>query len=46
MSDHIVDRLVDDLNSLSQKAEQLIEKIEHMSVEQEKVEDINDEDIH
>ena len=46
MSDNSVDRLIDELKGLNEEAEQLIEEIEHMSVEEEKVENINYEDMH
>ena len=45
MSDNSVNRLIDDLNGLNEKAEHLIYKIEHIIAEEEKVENINDEDM-
>ena len=41
-----MDSIIDYLHGLNEESEQLIEKIEHMSVEEEKVYDINDEDMH
>ena len=46
MSDNSVDRLIDDINGLNEESKKLIEKIEHMRAEEEKVENINDEDMH
>ena len=46
MRDNSVERLIDDLDCLNEEAEQLIEQIEHMNVEEEKVDDIYDEDMH
>ena len=46
MSENSVERLIDDHNGLNEEAEQLIDKIEHMSVEEEKLDNINDEDMH
>ena len=37
MIDNGVDRLIDDLNDLNEEAEQFIDEIEHMSVEEEKI---------
>ena len=39
-------RLIDDLNGLNEETEKFIDKIEHMSMEEEKVYDINNEDMH
>ena len=46
MSDHSVDKRVDDLNGLNEAVDHFIDEIEHMSVEEEKVDEINDEDMH
>ena len=46
MGYHSVYRLIGDLNSLNEKSEQLIYEIEHMSVEEEKLDNINNEDVH
>ena len=46
MSDHSVDRIIDELRGLNEEAEKLIDEIEHMSVEEDKVDDIDDKDMH
>ena len=46
MSDNSVDRLIDDLKILNEESEKLIYEIEHISEEQEKVDEINYEDMH
>ena len=45
MSDNSVDRLIDDLKSLNEESEKMIYEIEHISEEQEKVDEINYEDM-
>ena len=44
MSDYSVEIIIDDLNGLNEEAEQLIDEIEHMSIEEEKIDDISNED--
>ena len=39
-------RLIDDLNSLNEESEQFIDEIEHMIVEEDELDEINDEDMH
>ena len=46
MSDHSVDKRVDDLKGLNEAVDPFIDDIEHTSVEEEKVDDINDKDMH
>ena len=46
MSNHSVDKRVDDINGLNEAVDHFIDKIEHTSVEKEKVDEINDEDMH
>ena len=38
-----MNRIIDDHNGLNEEAEQFIEKIEYISMEEEKLYDINDE---
>ena len=40
-----MNRIIDDHNGLNEEAEQFIEKIEYISMEEEKLYDINDEYI-
>ena len=46
MSDNSVDSIIDDSNSLKEEVEQIIDEIEHMNVEQYKVDKIKDKDMH
>ena len=46
MSDHSVDRLIDDLNGLNEESETFIDEMEHIRLEEEQVDEINDEYIH
>ena len=46
MGDHSVDRLIDDLNGLNDESEQLIDEIENMIMEEGKVDNISDKDMH
>ena len=45
MSDNSADRFIDDLIGLNDEEKKLMDRIEHMSAEEEKVDDINDEDM-
>ena len=40
-----MDRLIDDLNGLNREAQQLFDEIKDMSTEEEKLDNINDEDM-
>ena len=40
-----MDRLIDDLNTLNEESEQYIDKIEHMILEEDKLYEINAEDM-
>ena len=46
MRGHSVDRLIDDLNGFNEEAEQLIDEIEYIIIEEKKIDDIDNEDIH
>ena len=46
MSDHITERINDDLNGLNQEAKKFIDKIEHIRTEEKKIDDIRDKDRH
>ena len=46
MSDHSVDRHIYDLQILNEEAEQLIDEIEPMRMEEEKIDEIRNEDRH
>ena len=41
MSDNSLERIIEDLNCLNEEAEQLIDEIDHMIVEEDKVYAIN-----
>ena len=41
-----MDRLIDDLNGLNREAQQLFDEIKDMSTEEEKLDNINNEDVH
>ena len=44
--DHSVERLICNLNGLNGESEQLIDEIEHISMREEKLDDIRDEDMY
>ena len=46
MSDHSVERLIDELNGLNEEEGNLIDEIEHTRTEEDKSDDIKDEDMH
>ena len=46
MSDHSVERLIDELNGLNEEEVNLIDEIEHTKTEEDKSDDIKDEDMH
>ena len=43
MSDHSMERLIDNLNGLNEEIEKYIDEIEHMGVLEEKLDEINNE---
>ena len=46
MSYHSVESLIDDLNGLNEESETIIDEIEHMRLEEEKVDEISNEYMH
>ena len=46
MSYHSVESLIDDLNGLNEESETIIDEIEHMILEEEKVDEISNEYMH
>ena len=45
MSENSLYRLIDDLNCLIEESEKLIDKMEHMIIEEDKGDNITDEDM-
>ena len=46
MNDNSLDRLIGDHTSLNKEAEQLVDEIEHMSMEEENVDEIKNKDVY
>ena len=46
MIDHGLDRLIDDVNCLNDEVEQFIDEIKHMSMEEDKIDEISNEVWH
>ena len=46
MSEHGVDMILDEINGLNEEAENFIDKIEHMRMEEDKIDEIINEDRH